>query len=69
MGMVADHRLGAVGSVVGGMISSFVFGTDPQELAYKRRGLIMSTVGAVHRVDVVLGICRRNTSTTIKGNL
>jgi uncharacterized membrane protein YeaQ/YmgE (transglycosylase-associated protein family) len=39
--------LGLVGSVVGGFISSLVFGTDPRDPGFHTAGLLMSTVGAV----------------------
>ena len=39
--------LGLIGSVVGGFISSLVFGTDPMDPGFHASGLVMSTVGAV----------------------
>jgi len=52
MGMVMTMILGLVGSVVGGLISSAIFGTDPTDPGFHAAGFLMSTVGAV----IVLGI-------------
>ncbi|MGN6135348.1 MAG: GlsB/YeaQ/YmgE family stress response membrane protein, partial [Aureliella sp.] len=52
MGWLLTIVLGLIGSVVGGFISSAVFGTDPQQPGFQTAGLIMSTVGAI----VVLGL-------------
>jgi len=52
MGMFLTLLLGLVGSVIGGLISSAIFGTDPREPGFHTAGLLMSTVGAV----IVLGI-------------
>lgn len=51
MGWLLTIALGLVGSVLGGVISSFIFGTDPREPGFQASGLVMSTVGAV----IVLG--------------
>lgn len=47
MGWILTIILGLVGSVVGGLISSVIFGTDPMEPGFHAGGLIMSTIGAV----------------------
>ena len=47
MGWLLTLALGLVGSIVGGLISSLLFGTDPSEPGFHAGGLIMSTVGAV----------------------
>ena len=52
MGLLMTMILGLVGSVVGGFISSLIFGYDLQQPGIHPGGLIMSTVGAI----VVLGL-------------
>lgn len=52
MGWLMTVGLGLLGSVVGGFISSLVFGTDPRDPGFHAAGLIMSTIGAV----VMLGL-------------
>lgn len=47
MGWLLTIALGLVGSIVGGFISSLVFGTDPMEPGFHAGGLVMSTIGAV----------------------
>jgi uncharacterized membrane protein YeaQ/YmgE (transglycosylase-associated protein family) len=47
MGWVLTIVLGLAGSLVGGFISSILFGEDPTEPGFHPAGLIMSTVGAV----------------------
>jgi len=47
MGWFLTIVLGLVGSLVGGFISSLVFGTDPMEPGVHAGGLVMSTVGAL----------------------
>ena len=47
MGWLLTIVLGLVGSIVGGFISSSVFGTDPMEPGFHAGGLVMSTIGAV----------------------
>ena len=47
MGWILTIVLGLVGSLLGGLISSVVFGTDPMEPGFHTGGLIMSTIGAV----------------------
>ena len=47
MGWLLTIVLGLVGSVVGGFVSSLIFGTDPMEPGFHAGGLVMSTVGAV----------------------
>jgi uncharacterized membrane protein YeaQ/YmgE (transglycosylase-associated protein family) len=47
MGWLLTIGLGLVGSVVGGFISTLVFGTDPMRPGFHTGGIIMSTVGAV----------------------
>ena len=52
MGWLLTIVLGLIGSVVGGFISSAIFGTDPREPGFQASGLVMSTIGAM----VVLGL-------------
>ncbi len=47
MGWLLTIMLGLVGSVVGGIVSSLVFGTDPMQPGFHAAGLVMSTIGAV----------------------
>ena len=47
MGWLLTIVLGLVGSVVGGFVSSLIFGTDPMEPGFHAGGLVMSTIGAV----------------------
>jgi uncharacterized membrane protein YeaQ/YmgE (transglycosylase-associated protein family) len=47
MGCLLTMVLGMVGSLVGGFVSSLIFGHDPTEKAIHASGLIMSTIGAV----------------------
>lgn len=52
MGCLVTMVLGLVGSVVGGFMSSLIFGNDPMEPGFRTSGLIMSTIGAL----IVLGV-------------
>lgn len=47
MGWLLTIGLGLVGSILGGFISSLVFGTDPMAPGFHAGGLVMSTIGAV----------------------
>lgn len=46
MGWLLTMVLGLVGSLVGGFVSSVIFGTDPMEPGFHAGGLVMSTLGA-----------------------
>lgn len=59
MGWILTIVLGLVGSIVGGFISSAVFGTDPRDPGFHAAGLIMSTVGAVVVLGLYLALERR----------
>jgi uncharacterized membrane protein YeaQ/YmgE (transglycosylase-associated protein family) len=61
MGMLMTMVLGLVGSVVGGFISSLIFGYDPTDPGFHPGGLIMSTIGAV----IVLALFIRFNSRTV----
>ena len=54
MGCLMTVVLGLVGSLVGGFISSLIFGHDPLQPGLHGSGLLMSTVGAVILLLVVL---------------
>ena len=47
MGCLLTIGLGLAGSVLGGFVSSLVFGTDPMKPGFHAGGLVMSTIGAV----------------------
>ncbi len=46
MSLMITMFLGLVGSIVGGVISAFLFGYDPADPGIHPAGLIMSTIGA-----------------------
>jgi uncharacterized membrane protein YeaQ/YmgE (transglycosylase-associated protein family) len=52
MGLLMTMILGLVGSVVGGLISTAVFGYSAADPGFHTGGLIMSTIGAL----IVLGL-------------
>lgn len=60
MGWVYTIALGLAGSVIGGFISSLIFGTDPRDQGLQTSGLLMSTVGAVILLSLFLGYNRQN---------
>ena len=47
MGLLMTMILGLVGSVVGGLISSMVFGHSPADPGFHTAGFVMSTIGAL----------------------
>lgn len=47
MGLFMTMLLGLVGSIVGGFVSSLIFGYDPADPGFHPGGLIMSTLGAI----------------------
>jgi uncharacterized membrane protein YeaQ/YmgE (transglycosylase-associated protein family) len=53
--------LGLLGSIVGGVVSSGVFGTDPADPGFHPSGLIMSTIGAAVLLGLYLAYSRRTT--------
>lgn len=59
MGWLLTIVLGLIGSVVGGFISSAVFGTDPREPGFQTSGLIMSTIGAIVVLGLYLAVSKR----------
>jgi uncharacterized membrane protein YeaQ/YmgE (transglycosylase-associated protein family) len=56
MGLFVTMVLGLVGSIVGGMISAFLFGYDPRDPGFHAGGLIMSTIGAVLMLAIYLRV-------------
>lgn len=46
MGWLLTIVLGLVGSIVGGVISSMIFRTDPMDPGFHAGGLVLSTIGA-----------------------
>jgi len=60
MGLFLTMVLGLVGSLIGGFISSLIFGYDPRDPGIHAGGLIMSTIGAILTL-AVLGFTARRT--------
>jgi uncharacterized membrane protein YeaQ/YmgE (transglycosylase-associated protein family) len=52
MSWLMTMGLGLVGSMVGGLISYFIWSTDPLGPGFHMGGLVMSTIGAM----IVLGL-------------
>ena len=59
MGLFMTVLLGLIGSVVGGFVSSLIFGHDPMDPGFHPAGLIMSTVGAIAALALYLAVVRR----------
>ncbi|HUP80436.1 MAG TPA: GlsB/YeaQ/YmgE family stress response membrane protein [Pirellula sp.] len=59
MGWLVTIVLGLIGSLVGGFISSAVFGTDPRDPNFQASGLVMSTVGALVVLALYLAVNKR----------
>jgi uncharacterized membrane protein YeaQ/YmgE (transglycosylase-associated protein family) len=59
MGWLLTMVLGLVGSMVGGFISTLIFGTDPTDPGFHAAGLVMSTVGAVIVLGIYIALTRR----------
>ncbi len=64
MGWLVTIALGLIGSVVGGFISSVIFGTDPRDPNFHTSGLIMSTIGAVVVLGLYLAVNKRSSRLT-----
>ena len=58
MGMFLTMILGLIGSVVGGFISSLIWGYDPSAPGIHASGMIMSTIGAVLVLALFLKVSR-----------
>lgn len=63
MGILLTMVLGLVGSLVGGFISSLIFGYDPRDPGFHAGGLVMSTIGAIVVLAIYLSTMRGRTST------
>lgn len=63
MGWVLTIILGLVGSVIGGLISSAIFGTDPRDPGFHAAGLVMSTIGAIIVLAAYLALDKRRSPT------
>ena len=61
MGWLLTIGLGLAGSLLGGFISSAIFGPYPDDPGVQTAGLLMSTVGAVIVLWAYLAFARRNT--------
>jgi uncharacterized membrane protein YeaQ/YmgE (transglycosylase-associated protein family) len=61
MGWVITLILGLVGSVVGGFISSLIFGYSATDPGFHTGGLIMSTIGAIIVLVLYLKFADRRT--------
>jgi len=59
MGLFMTMLLGLVGSLVGGFVSSLIFGYDPMDPRFHPAGLIGSTVGAILALAIYLRSTRR----------
>jgi uncharacterized membrane protein YeaQ/YmgE (transglycosylase-associated protein family) len=60
MGILATMGLGLLGSVVGGLISSAIFGPDPMDPGFHTGGIIMSTLGAAIVLGIYIAYARRH---------
>jgi uncharacterized membrane protein YeaQ/YmgE (transglycosylase-associated protein family) len=59
MSWVMTLILGLAGSVLGGLVSSMIFGEDPTDPGFHPAGLLMSVVGAIVVLAVYLFMQRR----------
>ena len=64
MGWIMTIVLGLVGSIIGGFISTAVFGAERGDGMFNTSGLIMSTVGAVIALGLYLAVEKRRPSHT-----
>ena len=60
MGLLMTMILGLVGSVVGGLISTAIFGYSAADPGFHTGGLIMSTIGAVIVLGIYVAYAHRN---------
>jgi uncharacterized membrane protein YeaQ/YmgE (transglycosylase-associated protein family) len=58
MGLFMTMLLGLIGSMVGGFVSSLIFGYDPTDPGFHPGGLIMSTLGAIVALALYLRVSR-----------
>lgn len=59
LGWLLTIGLGLLGSIVGGFLSSMIFGTDPRDPGFHAGGLIMSTIGAVILLGIYVALSQR----------
>ena len=59
MGLFLMMILGLVGSVVGGLISSVIYGYSPMDPGFHTIGLVMSTIGALITLGAFVTFTRR----------
>jgi uncharacterized membrane protein YeaQ/YmgE (transglycosylase-associated protein family) len=59
MGLLMTMGLGLLGSVIGGVISSAVWGYRPNDATFQTGGMVMSTVGAIIALAVSAACSRR----------
>jgi uncharacterized membrane protein YeaQ/YmgE (transglycosylase-associated protein family) len=62
MGLLMTMILGLVGSVVGGLISTAIFGYSAADPGFHTGGLIMSVIGAMIVLGIYVGYVQRNVS-------
>lgn len=62
MGWVMTIALGLVGSLIGGFLSTTVFGAARADGMFNTAGLIMSTVGALIALGLYLALEKRSAS-------
>lgn len=60
LGCLLTIGLGLLGSIIGGVISSVIMGTDPRGSEMQTSGLIMSTIGAVLVLVIYGAMSRRS---------
>ncbi|MBL9095080.1 MAG: GlsB/YeaQ/YmgE family stress response membrane protein [Planctomycetaceae bacterium] len=59
LGFLLTLGLGMAGSLVGGFLSSLLFGVDPRDSTIHPSGIIMSTIGAVILLMGYISLKRR----------
>ena len=62
MGLLMTMILGLVGSVVGGLISTAIFGYSAADPGFHTGGLIMSVIGAMIVLGIYVGYAQRKVS-------
>jgi uncharacterized membrane protein YeaQ/YmgE (transglycosylase-associated protein family) len=60
MSVLLTMILGLIGSVVGGLISTVIFGYNATDPGFHTGGLIMSTIGAVIVLGVYITYSKKN---------
>ncbi len=62
MGWIMTIVLGLVGSLIGGFLSTSVFGAERGDGMFNTSGLVMSTIGALIALGLYLTFEKRNNS-------